>query len=252
MVKKLAGHTFLAQLGKKRLRPGGIVAINWLIDKGHFSKEKRVLEVACNMCTTSIELAQQYHCQIEGVDLNESALEQGQSNINKHHLNQYIHLTQANAMKLPFEDNSFDIILNEAILTMLPLQIKEKVLREYYRVLKPNGVLLTHDIAIINRSQETKVIEELSKAINMKVTPLKPESWYHLYQEAGFRNIESNIGPLSLMTPVGMIRDEGLIGTINIIKNALKPRNRNMFITMFKTMHKHKNNMNYIVHAVIK
>lgn len=57
----MAGHTFLAQLGKKRLRPGGIVATNWLIDKGHFSKDKRVLEVGCNMCTTSIELVQNFN-----------------------------------------------------------------------------------------------------------------------------------------------------------------------------------------------
>ena len=59
-------------------------------------------------------------------------------------------------MKLPFEDQSFDIILNEAMLTMLPYQIKEKVLNEYYRVLKPNGIILTHDIAIINRQERQR------------------------------------------------------------------------------------------------
>lgn len=94
-------------------------------------------------------------------------------------------------MKLPFEDQSFDIILNEAMLTMLPYQIKEKVLNEYYRVLKPNGIILTHDIAIINRQEAPTVIDELSNAINMKVTPLSPEDWYQLYQEVGFSNIES-------------------------------------------------------------
>lgn len=86
----------------------------------------------------------------------------------------------------------------------------------------------------------------------MKVTPLTPESWYQLYQEVGFSNIESQIGPLSLMTPTGMMRDEGLLGTLTIIKNALKPSNRKMFFTMFKTMRRHKKNMNYIVHAVKK
>lgn len=155
-------------------------------------------------------------------------------------------------MKLPFEDKSFDIILNEAMLTMLPYHIKEKVLNEYYRVLKPNGIILTHDIAIINRQEAPTVIDELSNAINMKVTPLSPEDWYQLYQEAGFSNIKSKVGPLSLMTPIGMIRDEGLLGTLKIIKNALKLTNRKMFIKMFKTMRKHKKNMNYIVHAIRK
>lgn len=50
------------------------------------------------------------------------------------------------------------------------------------------------------------------------------------------------------MSPIGMIRDEGFFGTIKIIKNALKPQHR----SMFKTMRKHKKNMNYIVHAIKK
>lgn len=45
---KEIGHQFLARLGKKRLRPGGVQATNWLIKKGHFSADSRVLEVACN------------------------------------------------------------------------------------------------------------------------------------------------------------------------------------------------------------
>lgn len=108
--------------------------------------------------------------------------------------------------------------------------------------------MLTHDIAIINRLKENEVIEELSQAIHVKVTPLTPENWYQLFQNAKFTSIESKIGPLSLMSPIGMIRDEGFFGTIKIIKNALKPQHR----SMFKTMRKHKKNMNYIVHAIKK
>ena len=55
-----AGHKFLAKLGKKRLRPGGKLATDWLIEQGQFSSDKKVLEVACNMGTTTIELAKKY------------------------------------------------------------------------------------------------------------------------------------------------------------------------------------------------
>ncbi len=37
MADKEIGHNFLARLGKKRLRPGGIEATDWLIEKGDFS-----------------------------------------------------------------------------------------------------------------------------------------------------------------------------------------------------------------------
>ena len=49
-----AGHKFLAKLGKKRLRPGGKLATDWLIEQGQFSSDKKVLEVACNMGTPTI------------------------------------------------------------------------------------------------------------------------------------------------------------------------------------------------------
>ena len=142
MAKEEVGHNFLARLGKTRLRPGGRKATEWLIASGDFNKEKKVLEVACNMCTTAIGLAKQYGCQIEGVDLDEHALEKAQANIEANGLQEKIHVQRANAMKLPFEDESFDIVINEAMLTMLPVEAKKKAIAEYFRVLKPNGYCL--------------------------------------------------------------------------------------------------------------
>ncbi len=62
------------------------------------------------------------------------------------------------------------------MLTMLPIAIKEKALREYYRVLKPGGILLTHDIVIVNESHATHVVKSLSAAINVNVSPAD-ETW---------------------------------------------------------------------------
>ena len=44
-------------------------------------------------------------------------------------------------MKLPYGDASFDIVINEAILTMQADQTKKKCVMEYLRVLKPEGLL---------------------------------------------------------------------------------------------------------------
>ena len=52
-----------------------------------------------------------------------------------------IRFERANAMKLPYEDASFDIVINEAMLTMQADQAKKKCVMEYLRVLKPEGLL---------------------------------------------------------------------------------------------------------------
>ena len=55
-----AGHTFLASLGKTRLRPGGVEATEWLFSQSQLTPGSQVLEVACNMATTAIELVQRF------------------------------------------------------------------------------------------------------------------------------------------------------------------------------------------------
>ena len=234
MKKEEVGHNFLARLGKTRLRPGGKLATDWLIANADFNANKKVLEVACNMCTTAIQIAKQYGCEITGVDLDEDALEKARHNIKENGVEDLVKVQRANATKLPFEDNTFDIVINEAMLTMLPIEAKEKAIREYFRVLKPNGFLLTHDV-MLNTDDVEKVIADLRSAINITVTPLSKPDWKETFLRCGFRNVETFSGEMSLLSPKGLIYDEGVLGAMKIISNALKPENRDTFKKMFNT-----------------
>ncbi len=238
-----AGHTFLARLGKTKLRPGGIEATNWLIEQAGISETSQILEVACNMGTTMIQLAERYHCQVTGIDQDRKALEHAKQNIKAHHLEELIQVQAANAMKLPFPDNSFDVLINEAMLTMMPEAGKTKAIAEYYRVLKPGGKLLTHDVRLTE--ENATVVSELQHAINVRAQPLTEEKWLALFAQAGFQTHDQS-GKMSLMNPVGMIRDEGLTGAFKIVKNGLKKENRAQFQKMFQMFQKNKNQLGYI------
>ncbi len=251
MRKGEVGHHFLARLGKTRLRPGGKRATDWLIQQGHFSKSKKVLEVACNICTTSIGLAKKHGCQITGIDLDKDVLEKARRNIAKHHLSHLIEVMHGNATRLPFEDNSFDIVLNEAMLTMLPMEAKEKAVSEYLRVLKPGGILLTHDVVIGTREREATV-QDLQKAIHIKATPLTELEWHDLFQRNGFQKTKAICGKMSLLSPQGLIHDEGILGALKIAFNALKPENREIFKKMAKTFHHPKKRMGFIAMCSMK
>lgn len=231
-MEKMVGHNFLAKLGKTRLRPGGVTATNWLIAHGNFSEEITVLDVACNMCTTSIELASRFHCHITGLDLDKRNLEKANLKIKHSNVGEYIDLVQGNALKLPFDDNSYDIIINEAMLTMLDNNAKEKALKEYYRVLKPGGKLLTHDITF-HDNNVTPLIDKLKKTININVCPLSTDKWEQILKESGFKSIECDTGDMTLMSFRGMVKDEGFLNTLKIVKNGLKKENS----VIFRQMH---------------
>lgn len=239
-----AGHTFLASLGKTRLRPGGIEASDWLIQHAHFSSSSYVLEVACNMATTSIEIAKKYGCHIIAADMDDKALANAQQNVENAQLSHLIQLTKANALSLPFPDNTFDVVLNEAMLTMYADKAKAKLVKEYYRVLKPGGLLLTHDIMKINNDVNQ---DNLIGVVKSNVAPMFKQDWHDLFINCGFSQVKINSGSMSLMSPLGLIRDEGLLRTIKIINNGLlKSQNRERFLSMFHFFRQNRHNLNYI------
>lgn len=248
MTKKEVGHNFLARLGKKRLRPGGITATNWLIKKGRFSRDSQVLEVACNRCTTSIELAQTFGCQIKGIDQDRRALEEARKSIQAAHLEEFIQVQEGNAMKLPFPDNSFDIVVNEAMLTMLSEKAKIKAVKEYYRVLKPGGRLLTHDVSFSDKHLEDK-LTQLRQTINANVSPLHVDKWQELFKSCGFSQVNYHTGKMTLMSITGMIKDEGLLGACRIFYRGMKKDNRQQFLKMYGFFNKTGKELGYIAVA---
>lgn len=245
-----AGHTFLAKLGKKRLRPGGKKATDWLIEQGGFTPDKQVLEIACNMGTTTVELAQRFGCQISAVDLDETALAVAREAASKNGVAGLISLTKANAMKLPFDDESFDIVINEAMLTMQTKEGKRKCLQEYFRVLKPGGLLLTHDVML--KETDPQLIRELSQAIHVHAQPLTAAGWKDLFAEQDYTEVRLLSGDMTLLNFRGMIYDEGILGTLSIMKNALKRENRGQFSKMFKMFKANQDRLGFIACACKK
>ena len=251
----MIGHTFLATLGKKRLRPGGIKGTNFLIKNSNFNKETQILEVACNQGTSAINLLQKYQdITMTACDLDPNALEKAINNTNKLGLNNRVKFLVADATKLPFDDNSFDIVINEAMLTMLPITKKRQAIKEYFRVLKPGGLLLTHDVYLKtnNETLQTEIIKELTNQLLVHVQPLTKENWEKTFINEGF-NIHKNIvGKMSLLNPVGLIRDEGFINSIKILKKGLSKPNKKRFMGMFNTFKKYKKDIGFIANIAQK
>ena len=241
------GHEFLARLGKTRLRPGGREATEWLLSHVDFTIDTSVLEVACNMGTTMISLAEEHGCRITGLDMNPAALAKARANIEAHGLSDVVDVVEGNAMALPFPDVTFDVVINEAMLTMLPRENKAKAIAEYFRVLKAGGVLLTHDVALRTDDEEqaAELRAGISRAIRVNVDPLPAKRWEELFQHAGFRT-EVQTGNMTLLDPVGLVRDEGFDGAMKIIRNGLRTENIDRFRTMFNFFFDHNKEFSYI------
>lgn len=243
-----AGHTFLARLGKTRLRPGGRLATEWLFRQGHPAPGMKVLEVACNMGTTSLEMVRRFGCSVTACDMNEEALARARENQALHPVTPAVSFRKENALHLSFSDNTFDMVINEAMLTMLPAPAKKQALKEYFRVLKPGGLLLTHDIMLKDlRPEEIReLIGDLGRAIHITPLPYTEEAWRSLFQAAGLTDIQTYTGPMTLLSLPGLLRDEGWLRALQIIRRGLKKENRPFFLGMRRVFSKWNHHMGFI------
>lgn len=99
----------------------------------------QVLEIGCGT-GTNLELLHQNGYEVSGVDLSAGMLEQA-----KIKLADKADLRQADAAAMPFDNNSFDVVLAMLTLHEMPGEIRSSVLKEMIRVVKPGGQLFFVD-----------------------------------------------------------------------------------------------------------
>jgi len=116
---------------------------------GRLAAGERVLDLGSGAGTDSLVAAQMVgeHGRVTGVDMTAemlaksrgAAAELGVSNV------QFV---EAEAEKLPFEDGSFDVVISNGVIDLIP--DKDAVFSELHRVLTPGGRLQIADVTIQN------------------------------------------------------------------------------------------------------
>ncbi|MCF6171083.1 MAG: methyltransferase domain-containing protein [Bacteroidales bacterium] len=119
-----------------------------------------------------------------GTELSPGMLSRAKKRVSKLGLDNYT-LETGNAYRLPFEDNSFDLLVNNFMLDLLPEEDFEKVLSEFYRVLKPSGRLVTSTMAFGQRWYN-KFWHWVAKRFPGLLTGCRPVSIVSYLEKVGF------------------------------------------------------------------
>ena len=104
------------------------------------SSPLRILDVGCGTGAMGLILAEMGHT-IVGLDLSKGMMNVGREKARKFNLP--MSFREGDAENPPFEDNSFDAVINRHLLWTLPHP--ETALAGWYRVLKPGGVVMVID-----------------------------------------------------------------------------------------------------------
>ena len=102
----------------------------------------RILDIGCGSGIPTMELARLSNGEIIGIDINQPALDKLRSKIKEAVLNDRVQAVKCSILDMDFPDESFDIIWSEGSIYVIGF---ESGLREWRRLLKPDGFMVVHD-----------------------------------------------------------------------------------------------------------
>ena len=126
-------------------------------------------------------------CRVMGVDINPLMIERARERTKKQGLTDLVEFQQADAMELPFENDSFNVLITESV-TAFP-EDKARAIREYFRVIKPGGFIGLNEATWLRTPVPEEIHAWASQDLGANVTPLQPGEWVRLMQDAGLVDI---------------------------------------------------------------
>ncbi|MFW9864620.1 MAG: class I SAM-dependent methyltransferase [Candidatus Thorarchaeota archaeon] len=108
------------------------------------NKNMRVLDIGSGFGGPTRTLASEFGCKIIGIDLCVEYCRAAELINERMGLNNRIEILEGNALNIPFEDSSFDIVFLEHVL--MNIENKKRLISQVYRILRPEGRLAFYTV----------------------------------------------------------------------------------------------------------
>ena len=213
------GHWVLARVGKKVLRPGGLELTLQMLSDAKLTGS-RVVEYAPGLGRTASEILAARPASYTGVDKDPVAAQHVRELVGTRGT-----VINADAADTGLESGSADVVVGEAMLTMQGDKSKAAIVAEAARVLRPGGRYAIHELGVafddIAEEDDTRLRRDLARAIHVNARPMTAAAWRALMEDAGLEVAWVKTAPMALLKMSRNLRDEGLGGSMRLVRNVL-------------------------------
>ena len=167
-------------IGIESLHPGGLETTKELANLCKVTENSLLLDVASGTGEGTYFLVEEFKCHAVGIDISQVMIKRAKEKAQKKNLN--IDFKIGDAHYLPFENNSFDVVIAECVVCALN---KEMAIAEMIRVLIPGGFIGIHDICW--KEDTPNDLKVRLKAIENE-SPETLVGWKKLFSDNGLEN----------------------------------------------------------------
>jgi arsenite methyltransferase len=171
------------------IHPGGQEATQALLEMCRLDATSRVLDVGCGAGNTACLIAQDYGSQVHGVDISEVMIAKARKRAQRQGLRERLEFRVADVFDLPFEDDHFDVVIVESVLTPLPGD-KKQAMREMVRVVRPGGRVGANE-GTVDPDSPPEFLALLA-AHPATYGYFTPETLRRLFEESGLEVVEAS------------------------------------------------------------
>ncbi len=170
--------------GLETLHPGGFALTKRTAELADLKPGMKILDVSCGRGTQSVFYAKNYGVNVVGIDISDDMVKVATKNAEEANLSDKIKFKLGDSQNLPFENKTFDVVINECAVG-IP-DDSQKVIDEMVRVANDSGIVIFHESTWRkNLSNEEK--EEFSERYG--TTPLEYDEWISMLKKAGVNDI---------------------------------------------------------------
>ncbi len=168
--------------GIEILHPGGF-ELSKRIGEVVSLKDKNVLDVSCGRGEFACYYAKNFGARITGIDISPEMIKSSINRAKREGVEVSTEFKVADALALPYDDNSFDVVVNECAVGLTPSP--QKCLDEMARVAKPNGYVVIHESTWL---KEISKDEKIDIARRLGTVPYTLSEWKSMMEKAGLTN----------------------------------------------------------------
>lgn len=172
---------------------GGQEATDRILRLCKIKNGAKILEVGCGVGLTTRHIANKYDVEIVGIDISRKMVSKAKER-NRNIRN--ARFLVADAQKLPFKDNTFDIVFTESVIAFVP--DKQKAIKEFKRVTKKGGYIGLNEVTWA-KDPPKGLSEYLAMTVG-DAKMLKKEGYAKLLKDAKLKNITARTDKIDMLT----------------------------------------------------